>query len=146
MLKMQLSSIPEGNSHQEYEWIMKDSEAFEKNGEISIHAIFEVNNIHCRQYEVKGVLAYNIHFDCDRCTSPFQMEFAEPVRFILKKDYLGDDMDIISFNDNQVDLTDYLRDIIIVSIPIKKLCREDCKGLCPHCGVNLNKGKCNCTK
>ena len=42
------------------------------------------------------------------------------------------------------DLTDELRECIILSFPSNPLCSEDCKGLCPRCGADLNKGKCSC--
>jgi uncharacterized protein len=43
-----------------------------------------------------------------------------------------------------VDITEDLREEIILDYPLKPLCKEDCLGLCPKCGQNLNKGKCNC--
>jgi len=42
------------------------------------------------------------------------------------------------------DLTEELRECIILSFPSNPLCNEDCKGLCPHCGADLNKGPCSC--
>ena len=43
-----------------------------------------------------------------------------------------------------VDLTEDIRQEIILDLPVKILCQEDCKGLCPNCGANLNKEKCQC--
>jgi uncharacterized protein len=43
-------------------------------------------------------------------------------------------------------LEDTLREQVLLSVPLKALCREDCKGLCPHCGRNLNEGECSCTE
>ncbi len=45
-----------------------------------------------------------------------------------------------------IDLTEDIRQEIIVELPMKILCQENCKGLCPNCGVNLNKEKCRCKK
>ncbi len=42
------------------------------------------------------------------------------------------------------DLTELIRQSVLVAVPIKTLCAEDCKGLCPHCAKNLNDGPCNC--
>lgn len=146
MFRMQLSAIPAGLSHQEYEWSIKNDDAFENDSDVKVHAEFDINNIGSRQYEVRGKLIYTLSFECDRCNVLFEKKFEEPVHFFLKKDYLGDDMDIIPFGDNDVDLTEYLRDVIVTSVPMKKLCREECRGLCPHCGADLNKVKCNCAK
>ena len=46
--------------------------------------------------------------------------------------------------DEFADLTEELRECIILSFPSNPLCSEDCKGLCPHCGADLNKGPCHC--
>ncbi|MBP5545476.1 MAG: DUF177 domain-containing protein [Kiritimatiellae bacterium] len=48
--------------------------------------------------------------------------------------------------DSFIDLTDSLRECIILSFPSNPLCREDCKGLCQHCGKNLNKEACECAQ
>ena len=45
-----------------------------------------------------------------------------------------------------IDLTEDIRQDIILELPIKILCKEDCKGLCPHCGSNFNREKCQCKK
>ena len=52
--------------------------------------------------------------------------------------------DEISENDEELDITDDLRAEILLELPTNILCSEDCKGLCPHCGINLNESTCNC--
>ncbi len=42
-------------------------------------------------------------------------------------------------------LEDALREQVLLAVPLKTICREDCKGLCPHCGKNLNEGACSCS-
>ena len=44
-----------------------------------------------------------------------------------------------------LDLSDVLRQYLLTSEPLKMLCRDDCQGLCPECGADLNMEKCNCT-
>ncbi len=48
------------------------------------------------------------------------------------------------FRDNIFDLSEYIRQQMLVEVPIKPLCNDLCKGLCPVCGTNLNEGACNC--
>ena len=48
------------------------------------------------------------------------------------------------FLDNVFDLEELLRQQIVIAVPIKPLCSEECKGLCPSCGRNLNEGQCDC--
>ena len=42
-------------------------------------------------------------------------------------------------------LDEVVREQVLLAVPLKVTCREDCKGLCPHCGTNLNEGQCSCT-
>lgn len=53
--------------------------------------------------------------------------------------------ELIFYEDNLLDLKDYTINQIILSLPMKTLCKEDCKGLCPKCGTDLNRSKCDCT-
>jgi len=48
------------------------------------------------------------------------------------------------FVDSIFDLTELLRQSILLALPMRPLCSEECKGLCPHCGANLNEGPCGC--
>jgi uncharacterized protein len=43
-------------------------------------------------------------------------------------------------------LEDTLREQVLLDLPLKAICREDCKGLCPHCGMNLNNAQCSCAE
>jgi len=52
----------------------------------------------------------------------------------------------ISSKEDKIDITNDVIDYANLTIPLKKLCTEDCKGLCYSCGVNLNLEKCNCKK
>jgi len=48
------------------------------------------------------------------------------------------------FNTDKIDTTNDVREFALLSVPMKKLCKENCKGLCPKCGSDLNKEKCKC--
>ena len=51
---------------------------------------------------------------------------------------------ITFFSGNTIDLTAAVRENLLAELPMKATCREDCRGLCPHCGHNLNLGECGC--
>jgi len=71
---------------------------------------------------------------CSRCLQVFDF----PVRvdqFVFHQELHGEDF---------VDLTANMREDIILELPQRALCAEGCKGLCPHCGKDLNKGSCRC--
>ena len=87
---------------------------------------------------------------CDRCLDEFEksisVEFSE--RLVKEDAYAnvnkdGSD-DAIVFSGNVIDIDEILIENFIASLPIKTLCREDCKGLCGSCGKNLNEGDCGC--
>ncbi|MBE7011396.1 MAG: DUF177 domain-containing protein [Ruminococcaceae bacterium] len=90
-----------------------------------------------------------IEYICDRCLAPFEdtleIEFSE----VLKKETPFDDNenknpDIIFYTGNSVELDEIVYNNIYMNLPSKKLCKDDCKGLCIKCGKNLNEGECSC--
>jgi uncharacterized protein len=74
-----------------------------------------------------------MHLTCSRCLQDFTADLSKDVK-----------LNIPGEQTKEIDLTDNLREEIILSYPLKPLCRRDCKGLCATCGQDLNKGKCNC--
>ena len=48
------------------------------------------------------------------------------------------------FQGDEIDITEAVLKQIFLNLPMKFVCREDCQGFCPHCGINLNTGKCSC--
>lgn len=58
----------------------------------------------------------------------------------------AEDVDFVTYSGNFIDLTDVVIDGICTAIPVRDLCSEDCKGICPKCGINLNLGSCDCSQ
>ena len=87
----------------------------------------------------------NLELICSRCLDtfiyPIDIDIEE--RFTNNKD-LQDDEEIIFVDSNTLDIAKTVENIIISTLPIKRLCKEDCKGLCQSCGANLNKEECSC--
>lgn len=82
---------------------------------------------------------------CDRCAGDFVLEV--PLRF--SQEYLleqesGEEDKLTVSNHFDIEVTEPLRQEILTALPVKKLCQEDCAGICLGCGVNLNEGKCAC--
>ena len=71
---------------------------------------------------------------CSRCLQEFVRRL-EVLEFVVHRPLTSDDI---------VDLTPEIRESILLEIPQKPLCRDDCKGLCPVCGIDRNKQTCNC--
>ena len=84
---------------------------------------------------------------CDRCGTPFDQEFRQSVERMLAEELEDEENDEILLLDNDtVDLSELAREALILNMPTKILCREDCRGLCSGCGANLNFEKCRCKK
>jgi uncharacterized protein len=100
--------------------------------------------------EICGSLTGLLETACDRCLERFERE----VRVQLHVRALcggggtnGDPLegvDRLPPGASELDLTEHLREAALLEIPIKNLCREDCRGLCPCCGVNRNTEVCDC--
>ncbi len=86
-------------------------------------------------------------FVCDRCLDEFEREISvEFSERLVKSDFANESEngDAIVFSGNSIDIDEILIENFVISLPIKTLCREDCKGLCGNCGKNLNEGDCGC--
>lgn len=97
--------------------------------------------------ELSGKASVVLAFLCDRCAESFEREIEFSIDERLKKDGDGesdDDIEYIPFSGTAFDLSEILYTDLYINIPSKVLCSEDCKGLCPTCGKNLNSGDCDC--
>lgn len=84
---------------------------------------------------------------CDRCGKEFLQEKAVSYGCILAEELQNDEDDeILLLEDGKVDVGELAREAFILDMDTKTLCSEDCKGLCPHCGADLNLGPCSCKK
>jgi uncharacterized protein len=98
--------------------------------------------------EVRGSSEGKVNLMCSRCLKkfPYLLNFSIDEIFIEKRmeKLIPKDSDFFLIEKESIDLYPMLRQLIIVNLPIKPLCQVDCKGICPKCGADLNKGKCNC--
>lgn len=84
---------------------------------------------------------------CDRCLKPFSEEKTVSYETLLAAELEQEDSDdIVLLEDEELDADELLRDVFILAMDSKHLCSEDCKGLCPGCGVDLNVEQCRCQK
>ncbi len=85
---------------------------------------------------------------CDRCGVPFQREKVVDYETLLAEtlEQEQDDGDIVVLDGDSLDAGALMTDTFILEMDTKNLCSEDCKGLCPGCGVNLNLEPCRCVR
>jgi uncharacterized protein len=89
---------------------------------------------------------------CARCAEEFDATSDRPFRFVLSPKAIGygddqlraEDLEFSLYEGDQVDLSPLIREQVILALPTRPLCQEDCSGLCPHCGANLNRTECGC--
>ena len=97
--------------------------------------------------ELSAEAVFTLSTRCDRCAVELERKFAVPVEHTLVTHLNHEDNDELILIDNfRFDLDPLVREDIFLSLPAKLLCREDCKGICPRCGRNLNEGPCSCEK
>ena len=103
---------------------------------------------------LKGKVRTDVVASCSRCLdtlsypidSDLKSHFVSPDRYILAREVElhASDVDIEVYEKQQIDLTQSVRDSILLAVPVVCLCNEDCKGICSLCGKNLNQGLCKC--
>lgn len=105
---------------------------------------------------LEGSLEVALDLVCDRCLAPWRLPVKADFRLVLElvaaetadqaDEHIcrSDEMDTVALSEPLVDLDDLLRQQLYLSLPAKSLCREECRGLCPVCGADLNQGACNC--
>ena len=85
---------------------------------------------------------------CSRCLEEFALpvrtEFRVEFREALPGENIEDKEDVVLYSGDYVDMDEELRQHLILALPMKPLCNEACKGLCPGCGANLNESNCSC--
>ena len=104
--------------------------------------------------DVRGSIKAPLEIDCTRCLAPVKQELNLEFHVdFVDKEFFPDskethletselDTDIIE--GNELDLTEIVREQILLNLPEQVLCSEDCKGICPTCGTDLNKTGCSC--
>jgi len=107
-----------------------------------------------KDIRLRGRLSAGIELQCARCLEPVPQEITREFELLYRP--LGADAgrDELSVTDAEAEigyyegegllLEDVLREQVLLALPLKVTCRADCKGLCPHCGKNLNREQCSC--
>jgi uncharacterized protein len=116
-------------------------------------------DLHRTGHEVlaRGALSGEVVALCSRCAGPAHITVDAPLEALFvprgvepkgeaEDGDLLDQPEVVAYDDDIIDLKETLREELLVALPIAPLCREDCKGLCAHCGKELNEGPCGCAE
>ena len=91
---------------------------------------------------INGQVDFAVQGECTRCLEPTNKSFL----LDFDESFDQDDLDGYPIKNDTVDLTKVVDDLIMINSPVTFLCKEDCKGICLGCGVNLNQQECKCKK
>ncbi len=105
---------------------------------------------------IHGEMAGRVALICSRCLERFPFhaedrldlycETAGPGKTKHEVELGPDDLDVTYLDEGRIDTDQLLRESVLLNLPVQPLCREDCKGLCPQCGANLNREACGCDR
>ncbi len=102
-----------------------------------------------------GTVSARVKMECARCLECFQTDLQSEFELIFRRkrpvagnkpevELSKEDLITFEYEGEVIDLHDRIRETILLAIPIKPLCSQQCRGLCPICGQNLNEGECGC--
>ena len=97
--------------------------------------------------EINASADFALELDCDRCAKPINVPLQIKIFHTLVT-HLNDENndELLLVNELRFDLDELVTEDIFLDLPAKFLCSEDCKGICPKCGKDLNTGSCSCEK
>lgn len=147
-LKIRISQLSEGIHH--YQFTSTPIQlGLEENFKDDVEITAELDKS-VRQLYLKTQIFTKAGFRCDRCND----EFFQPIRAsygicyaldeTASNESVDDELRLIHPGTPYIELTDDVRQMIMLTIPMKITCFEGCKGLCPHCGINRNLTICDC--
>lgn len=103
---------------------------------------------------IVGDLSGKFETDCARCLEPVQHSVQRSYDLLYRPMARGEKHDEVSISEAEteigyysgdgMELTDALREQVLLGFPVKAVCKAECKGICPQCGKNLNEGSCGC--
>lgn len=108
-----------------------------------------ITNLGNKKVLIEGSVKLSLIILCSRClkelTYPMDISINKEIDFKLSEAERAEDLDEANYiTGYNLDVDTLIKDEIIIDFPMKLLCSEDCKGICMHCGTNLNEKSCDC--
>ncbi|MGB8656687.1 MAG: DUF177 domain-containing protein [Candidatus Zixiibacteriota bacterium] len=101
----------------------------------------------------RGKVTTPVVLGCSRCLTPYERSFSADLDFVVNLSAEPEETDteegdyyIADASSAFFGIDDLVREAVLLALPLKPLCSEDCKGLCPMCGTDLNRSPCHCVK
>lgn len=95
---------------------------------------------------IEGTVTADMTCICDRCGTDYDRVKVTEIDATIAEEDTADNPELFLLDGDEIDLDEILSTCFILDMDMKFLCKDDCKGLCPECGKNLNLGACSCRK
>lgn len=150
-MKINIHSLRDGISVYDFETNKIDLDLVHDNYPVGLIAVEgKVNKVDHQNIFVSIKFRAPVSFICDNCLEAFERNIDEEFTLLYTRDSetpIMDDEEVVHFlsaNTQEIDLTTGIREGLTLAIPMRVLCSDGCKGICPGCGVNLNEERCTC--
>ena len=133
--------------------------ALQESGECAFLAPLRLQLNVAREYDhirAQGEVETRVRLACSRCLTEYETEIVSSFTIFYVPSASGTqdeevelaEQDLISvpFGGDEIDFTDEIAEQVLMEIPLKPLCKEECRGLCPNCGADLNLADCSCSR
>lgn len=133
-----------------------DSSFFRQIGAVQSRGVAELLSSTLGEIRIRGTVQGTFDASCDRCLEPIRLELDAPFDLFYRpapdKDLPPDlkiddgEAEIGFYEGLGIELEEILREFILLSVPMRQICQENCQGICPKCGQNRNNGRCDCVE
>ena len=159
-MRLELSRIRQPET--EFKKVFQPAELASRDEEYRVTAPVDLRMVIHKDHDrfrLVGTVKTELELDCSRCLEPFKLPVDREfdLRFLPagaaepetddddETEVEDDDVAITFYRDEQIDLDELLREQFYLTLPMKPLCSEACKGICPQCGTNRNTAPCDCS-
>lgn len=145
-MKIQIAGLSEGVHEYHFDTPASEVGLGEQFSDVHTDIVLDKTS---NQITLEAVIHTTASFVCDRCTAPFtsRLDPSYRMHYIWDQEDAGRydiaEVQVLAPGSTIIDMTEDVRQTVLVAVPLKLLCREDCLGLCPHCGKDLNEGPCD---
>lgn len=148
-MKIIVSEIPEEGQDAEFE----ETASFD-NVTSHVQVKLKIQKVGA-EVVVNGNITAGVQLQCSRCLKDFTSDFSFPVEVVFHpveqlegeghREIKAEELNLGFYSKDELDLTDLVKEQVMLGLPMKPLCDNLCKGICPHCGADLSAGDCGCT-
>ena len=148
-MKITISEIPDDGLHAEFE----ETVTFDIVPS-PVQAKLKIQKVGA-EVVVNGNITVDVQLQCSRCLKDFKRDLFFPFEVVFHpveqleggehREIKAEELNMGFYSKDEIDLTDLVKEQIMLNLPMKPLCNNLCKGICPQCGADLSAGDCGCT-